>query len=283
MKLIKFSFIITLLIFSIKGVVAQSCAEGILYVMTGSSGTAASLYTMDPAIGATTLIGATGQSNLISMAIDPTTGDIYAVRSGSDQLFSIDITTGAATLIGAIGTGNIPDLTFDSAGNLYAWTQGSSDLVSINKTTGIGTVIPSSINTTQTGLAFDTSDNLYLKDRDEIHRIDPVTGVSLSFAVFPDNSTSNMLTFNSSDIAYSLRRTGGGFDLKTLDVTAGGGLTTVASGSLLNISAIEFCKFAIVPVPTLGEWALIIFTLLMLNLAILFVVRRRRQTKTTLT
>jgi hypothetical protein len=64
-------------------------------------------------------------------------------------------------------------------------------------------------------------------------------------------------------------------------------ITTGYTGEFTNGTSIlneaNSCTVScLLTVPTLGEWGLVVFTLLMLNLAILFVVRRRRQTKITL-
>ena len=56
------------------GFSASASAAPILYGMTGSGGSSSSLYTIDPTTGATTLIGATGQTHMTGIDFDPTTG-----------------------------------------------------------------------------------------------------------------------------------------------------------------------------------------------------------------
>ncbi len=100
-----------------------------------------SLYTVDPATGDYTLVGATGYS-LTGLAYDHNSGTMYA--SGSDgtnsQLYTVDLNTGAATLVGQISTGIIIGIAADADGNMYGINL-DDNLYSIDPNTGAGTVI----------------------------------------------------------------------------------------------------------------------------------------------
>jgi len=64
--------------------------------------TATDLFTIDPATGASTLIGPFGTTLMIDIAINMA-GQMYGHDIGTDSIYSIDVATGAATLIGLTG------------------------------------------------------------------------------------------------------------------------------------------------------------------------------------
>lgn len=91
---------------------------GVLYGLLVGPTPTAELYTLDPATGATTLVGDTLQSgyNYGGLAFDQA-GNLYAALSqlglpGTSTLFKLDPTTGSATLIGNIGFANVTGLSF---------------------------------------------------------------------------------------------------------------------------------------------------------------------------
>ncbi len=61
------------------------------------------LYSINPATGAPTLIGATGAGNFGFSALSTNANSLY-LAAGND-LYTLDTTTGAATLIGSLGVG----------------------------------------------------------------------------------------------------------------------------------------------------------------------------------
>jgi len=76
-------------------------STGIFYAAS-TSGTESMLYTIDPATGASTVIGPTGIPALIDIAIDGT-GQMYGYDIVADNAYKIDKTSGTSTLIGSIG------------------------------------------------------------------------------------------------------------------------------------------------------------------------------------
>lgn len=88
---------------------AYDDANDILYGSDGDS-----LFTIDTATGASTLIGSTGLGgDPDGLAYDPTTRTLY-LNTGQTgaSLYTVDITTGAATLVGANGVNDIDGLAF---------------------------------------------------------------------------------------------------------------------------------------------------------------------------
>lgn len=101
------------------------------------------LRTIDPATGATTLVGAiTGATIIEAIAFSPD-GVLYAVgktsASGVRTLFTIDPTTAAATVLFRLPPGDLDTLAFAGDGMLYASDADGSveaDLIRIDPATG---------------------------------------------------------------------------------------------------------------------------------------------------
>ncbi len=152
---------------------------------------ASSLYTIDPATGAGTLVGdfidiyGFGGYAVNAIAIDPTTGNMYASTTNWSGVFNgllaINSSTGVATEIGEFGdTADGRALTFDSAGQLWGWSEESDDPITIDKATGAATVVgESGIGTARQVLAFDSSDALILVQNTNVYTIDQVTGAAV--------------------------------------------------------------------------------------------------------
>ncbi len=103
--------------------------------------TATDLFIIDPATGASTLVGSFGTTLMIEIAINAE-GAMYGHDIGTDSIYSIDIATGAATLIGLTGyaANYAQGMDFDNDdGTLYIWLYMGSDANvygTVNLTTG---------------------------------------------------------------------------------------------------------------------------------------------------
>ncbi len=81
------------------------------------------LLTIDPATGLAQVVGPMGVGSVPSLAVDPTTGTMYAGGGGGvPNIYTVNPATGAATLLGDSGLGlaAVADLDFTAAGTLYA-------------------------------------------------------------------------------------------------------------------------------------------------------------------
>ncbi|MDD4149447.1 MAG: T9SS type A sorting domain-containing protein [Bacteroidales bacterium] len=111
-----------------------------MYVLT-SDLDVTNLYTIDLTTATLTLIGETGNSSGIWLAID-NSGNAFVADIITDQLYSVDLNTAAGTFIGSIGVDitNGQDADFDPAtGILYSVGYhggGNNRLYSVNTTTG---------------------------------------------------------------------------------------------------------------------------------------------------
>ena len=99
-------------------------AEEILYGTSGAGNmgnTASSLYTIDPATGASELVGEIGFNHVVSIDFDPFTEVLYGISNAArgennNTLITIDTNTGEGTfVVGIAATFQSPDMAFDSA------------------------------------------------------------------------------------------------------------------------------------------------------------------------
>ncbi len=103
--------------------------------------TATDLYTIDPATGASTLVGPFGTSLMIDIAMNPA-GEMYGHDIGTDSIYQINPATGAATLIGPTGyaANYAQGMDFDNDdGTLYIFLYqggGANVFGTVNLTTG---------------------------------------------------------------------------------------------------------------------------------------------------
>lgn len=214
-------------------VMMSAASAQTLYGVTGAGNTPSSLYTIDTATGAATLVGATGFSHVTALSFDPTTGMLYGhvsdtFGSGDTQLISINPLTGAGTLIGTTGIQS-PDMAFRSDGTLFAWSEFSDggnqidDLFVINKVTATATFVgESGTGTSSTGMAFDANGTLFLKPGNGLLTLDANTGVATNVGSLDVNTgqlLNNSLAFNAANQGFSLSRFDGSSFLYSVDTT----------------------------------------------------------------
>ena len=152
---------------------------GILYGGTSGAG---SLYTINTATGAVTLVhalvgasDATLKYGVLGLAFEPGTGKLYGATSpdspnSGNSLVTIDPATGQVTVIGPSGDGRpYTDISFAPDGKLYGWLIDSggktASAATINLETGAGTSLGNSQNNPGTqwaGLAVNSSGVIYV-------------------------------------------------------------------------------------------------------------------------
>lgn len=171
-------------------------AQPILYGATaGGEGAPSALYTIDPATGAATPVGAGIGFDRCSALEASTAGVLFAActnSEGSRVLVTIDRNTGVGTEIGPLGlqVGNVTDVSFAPDGTLYGYVQSKSPiLLTIDTTDGSA----SSVGNPTTGgsgnaLAFDST-VLYHAGDDDLSTIDPADASSAPHCTlaFPDS------------------------------------------------------------------------------------------------
>ncbi len=121
------------------------------FYVSEAGGGANNFYSVDPATGATTLIGVSNAADSFTeLAGDPTDGTLYA--STSTGLYTIDPATGAATFIANFGGdfagGDIMiAIAIDDAGVMYGHEILNDVIYTIDKATGVATLLgPTGVN-----------------------------------------------------------------------------------------------------------------------------------------
>jgi len=149
---------------------------------------ASSLYQINPITGVGTLVGTDLGYAVNAIAVDPTSGIMYASTTAWDGVFNgllqVDTTTGTATEIGEFGDSfwAILALTFDSSGQLWGWHDpGEDDPVKIDKATGVATTVgDAGVGTAGHVLAFDATNTLFMIQGSSVYIIDQTTGAAVS-------------------------------------------------------------------------------------------------------
>ncbi len=103
------------------------------------------LFKVDPGTGQLTQIGSPGIPRLSGLAVNPLTGQLWAI-SQLNRLYKLDKTTGQATLVGNPGFSRTWDIAFDSQGRLFGLAGSANQapqLIQIDTTSGAGTLIGS--------------------------------------------------------------------------------------------------------------------------------------------
>ncbi len=160
-----------------------------LYAADGKTGLAGNLYRIDPATGASTVIGPIGYAITgLALAADGTLYGSEATQSGNQgdaSLIRINKTTGAGTPVGLLFDGSInhhstADLTF-VGDRLIGWTESGDDPIEIDEATGAVTVIgDSGVSSSGSGIAMAPDGTLYFlpgRVNGSLYTINPTTGV----------------------------------------------------------------------------------------------------------
>lgn len=193
------------------GDLANSPIPGFAYMVDGrqlgpNGVTSSSLYSLNLATGAATLIGSTGVPDMFGLAYDPNTGRLFGTTYsvGVVGLYSVNASTGAANFIGPTQDPSIPNstreidaLTYNTTTHsLVGYSTGYGNVYTIDETTGALTfqahLEPSglSINHNIGDLAYDAASNLYYMDDvssgagfGHIYRTDPSAPVFNDVAI----------------------------------------------------------------------------------------------------
>jgi murein DD-endopeptidase MepM/ murein hydrolase activator NlpD len=153
--------------------------SGVLYAVENAS--SAYLFRIDDFATnpQTTDIGNTGL-NAPAIAIDPTSGVLYAIEPGHAFLYRLDAQSGAPTFIGDTGlaAAGLVALACDRQGRLFTWGQTDSNLYQLDPQSGAATLIGNVGYSAGGDLAFDLDGTLYGSTGTDLIRIDPQTAAS---------------------------------------------------------------------------------------------------------
>jgi hypothetical protein len=168
------------------GGLAYDTFNNTMYLVDGTGDDAttdhSSLYSVNLATGAATLIGSTGlPAELTGITYDSANNTLYGAQDiAGAPLVTLNISTGAATAVGTgIAAGEVDNVAYDSTnGVLYGWADclGCAALYSIDTTTGVGTLLNGKgLDSNDSQLVYDPVTNLLwdLDVRGILTTIDP--------------------------------------------------------------------------------------------------------------
>ena len=116
------------------GDIAYDPVADVIWMIDGRP--TSSLYRVDPATGAATLVGAHGITDLFGLELDPTTGILYGSGESPSGLYRLDKGTGAAALVGDAGT-EADDLAwYPPTGELFGLGAGGGDVYAFSTVDG---------------------------------------------------------------------------------------------------------------------------------------------------
>jgi len=154
---------------------------------------------IDPISGMTTMILQVPDMFIVfhSTAVDPATGQLYAIDQEHGDLYRIDVELGEMQYVGPLGVYWVTGADFDPVtGQLYACVGGLDDsgaLYIIDTATGAATLVASTHRLM--GLGFDVDGTLYgvnnywYPDDPGMYRIDKYTGAWEELAQYPGRNT----------------------------------------------------------------------------------------------
>ena len=258
------------------------------------------LYTINPATGAATLVGPVGFERCSGMDFN-SSGTLFATcerSNGSDihVLIIINTSSGAGTEVGPTGVESLPgpfpgfdtasDISFRSDGTLFAYTFPGDGLVTINLATGAMTQLgfPSGIPTgAGYGLSFSPGDTLFSAVSDILSTLNQVTSVATFvtnlFYTSPVTRTNAMDFQPGTGILFASVRGGffgGSSFLATINTTTG--VVTNIGQSVDGLDAIAFQPLTptSTTIPTLSQWGMIIMSGLLGLIALYAICRKNR-------
>ena len=225
---------------------------GVCYGTTGIGGTnPGSLFTIDIATGAATLVGPTGQARMPSVAIN-SKGEMFGSNGGGASfLFRIDAATGLAGVVEPITFGAgilafIDAIAFDAKDVLYG-IDFNNDLYTINPVTGAATLVGFTGVTPLpflVGMAFDPGTRRLFASTggiggfEDIYEINPATAAAtligstgLGGVAIPGLHFANGKLFGSENI-------GGTFNLISINSSTGAGAVVGPFGAGLRMSGL---------------------------------------------
>ncbi len=228
-----------------KGVVIGRAVAGILYGASGPPSTS-SLYTINTATGAATVVGATGLSDVHGLAIHPVSREMYGVfTSGtSTQLYRISSAYGDALPVRTIPLGNIRAIAFANDGSLYGGSN-TGRLYRINLTTGDTTYIGTASGIVYAGFSFNpftgalwASVRPPIVNRDKIYKVNTATGAVTEVGSTGGGNITPDITFDARGILYGIKGTATQIDtLIVIDTTTAFG-TRIGSMGLAGIQTL---------------------------------------------
>ncbi|MGA9117229.1 MAG: FlgD immunoglobulin-like domain containing protein [Bacteroidota bacterium] len=227
-----------------RGVEIGRAAPGLIYAASSQGG--GSLYTLNPATAAPTLVGPLRIPELHGLGIHPSSGELYGAATGSSKTFFYRVSSsyGETLPCAAVPLGNMRAFAFAGAGSLFGGTStgrlyrldlSSADTVYVG--TAPGLVYAAFSFQPGTGELW-ASVRPPVANRDRIYRVNTSTGAALLVGSVGDGVITPSIAFGPTGILYGLK----GFSsitntIITID-TSGGTGTLLGSTGMSGLLAI---------------------------------------------
>jgi len=223
-------------------------ASGALYAVTWDTGT---LYTVNPANAALTVVGNTGITRIDDMAFG-LDGNLYATTNsssnvGSSRLYRINPATAVPTLIGNMNVTQFEGaLAFRSNGVAYGAGQGGTQLYTINLGTGLATVIGNMAGRDVSGWIFRSDGTLVAMEGttgSNLYSINLTNFTTTNISALPPiGGIGGMATMGATTYMATGLREGGSNSLYTLNPFTGattlvGAFTTLSGDGVSGLAA----------------------------------------------
>ncbi len=219
----------------------------------------ATLYTIAPATGQTTLVAPLGLTAVSSLAFAPDGVSLYGVglSGGKFVLLGISPQSGASTSMGLTGlAAPCQDMAFRSDGRLFCYSGGS--IFTLSTSTGAATLVGSTGKfPLGNGLAFSVGNILYTANESELDSINQSTGavtlvVPLTYSpAFGSAPRAAAMKFHPNGTLYAAVVTGNGGAASAL------GIINIATGAVSRVGpmtpgmdALAISAVPIFPLPT---------------------------------
>lgn len=226
-----------------RGIVITPAEHGVMYV-TSAAQPEGLLYSVNTATGALMPRGPLGVPQIGSLAIRPSSKEIYGTVATplSAFLYRISANSGAAGLAGIVPLGSLRAIAFSPGDTLYGVTA-SGKLYRIDLTTGDTTYVGKAVGLSYSGISFSpTSGRLWASvftPIDSIYTLNPATGAATFVGVTGFGGLTSSIAFDPLGVLYALIDNGSGEDyLATLDTISAAGTIVAGPLTVHNLHAI---------------------------------------------
>lgn len=226
-------------------------------------------------------IGNLGFTDVRGLACDPNSQILYGLNSHSTQLITINTTTGAGTLVGDIGfgVGDVEGLAFDPNTNtLYGGHETPGVLITINTSTGTGASVGPVGYDFLEALAFNPDTNtLYgvVTDSGQILiTINTSTGAGTPVGAIGFDDVEGLGFDPDTDTLYGVTDEE---QLITINTSTGAGTLVGVIGDTQTEGLTVCYSTSSSSIPTINQWGMVVFILLMGAGAVFFIRRRSIQ------
>jgi len=231
------------------GYVINPAGDKLMYASSGpQNGGNLSYVNIQTGVG--TNIGPSLFTDISGLTISPLNDELLGVRSATSesQILRVNSLGGDAYLLHTLNLGNMVSIAFDTSGNLYGALE-TGDIYSIDLSNGTYQYVSTAL-IELTAITFEpTTNDLWATiqggfgvDKDQIFKIDLLTGDTTFVGLTGFNTLTNGLAFDENGVLYGIMGSGPTVsDLFIIDINTGEG-TIVGSVGLMALTDLAFAE-----------------------------------------